>query len=60
MSKEIIVNVDTRETRVALIEAGKLVELHVEREERVVVPVAQGNERLHDRFAVRPRDCRAA
>jgi ribonuclease G len=36
MSKEIIVNVDTRETRVALIEAGKLVELHVEREERVV------------------------
>ena len=36
MSKEIIVNVDTRETRVALIEAGKLVELHLEREERVV------------------------
>ncbi|MHB9038856.1 MAG: Rne/Rng family ribonuclease [Armatimonadota bacterium] len=36
MSKEIIVNVDTREIRVALIEAGKLVELHVEREERVV------------------------
>lgn len=36
MSKEIIVNVDSRETRVALIEAGKLVELHVEREERVV------------------------
>jgi len=36
MSKEIIVNVDTRETRIALIEAGKLVELHVEREERVV------------------------
>jgi len=36
MSKEIIVNVDTRETRVALIEAGKLVELHIEREERVV------------------------
>ena len=36
MSKEIIVNVDTRETRVALIEAGKLVELNVEREERVV------------------------
>lgn len=36
MSKEIIVNVDTRETRVALIESGKLVELHVEREERVV------------------------
>ncbi|MEN6521288.1 MAG: Rne/Rng family ribonuclease [Armatimonadota bacterium] len=36
MSKEIIVNVDTRETRVALIEGDKLVELHVEREERVV------------------------
>lgn len=36
MSKEIIVNVDSRETRVALVEAGKLVELHVEREERVV------------------------
>ena len=36
MSKEIIVNVDTRETRVALIESGKLVELNVEREERVV------------------------
>lgn len=36
MTKEIIVNVDTRETRVALIEDGKLVELNVEREERVV------------------------
>jgi ribonuclease G len=36
LSKEIIVNVDTRETRVALIELGKLVELHIEREERVV------------------------
>jgi ribonuclease G len=36
VSKEIIVNVDTRETRVALIESGKLVELHVERQERVV------------------------
>ena len=36
MSKEIIVNVDSRETRVAIIESGKLVELHVEREERVV------------------------
>jgi len=35
-SKEIIVNVDPRETRVALIEAGKLVEMHIEREERVV------------------------
>lgn len=36
MSKEIIVNVDSRETRIALVEAGKLVELNVEREERVV------------------------
>ena len=36
MSKEIIVNVDTRETRIALIESGKLVELNIEREERVV------------------------
>ncbi|MGC8861922.1 MAG: Rne/Rng family ribonuclease, partial [Armatimonadota bacterium] len=36
MSKEIIVNVDSRETRVAIIESGKLVELMVEREERVV------------------------
>lgn len=36
MPKEIIVNVDTRETRVAIIEDGKLVELHIEREERVV------------------------
>ncbi|MCX6345705.1 MAG: Rne/Rng family ribonuclease [Armatimonadetes bacterium] len=36
MSREIIVNVDTRETRVALIESNRLVELHVEREERVV------------------------
>ncbi len=36
MSKEIIVNVDTRETRVAVVESGKLVELHIEREERVV------------------------
>ncbi len=35
MSKEIVVNVGTRETRMALIDAGKLVELHVEREERV-------------------------
>ncbi|MCX8053698.1 MAG: Rne/Rng family ribonuclease, partial [Armatimonadetes bacterium] len=36
MSKEIIVNVDTRESRVAIIESGKLVELLIEREERVV------------------------
>ncbi len=36
MSKEIIVNVDTRETRVAVVESGKLVEFYVDREERVV------------------------
>src|SRR5512136_341884 len=36
MSREIIVSVDSRETRVAIIEDGKLVELHIEREERVV------------------------
>lgn len=35
MSKEIIINVGTRETRMALIDAGKLVELQMEREERV-------------------------
>lgn len=35
MSKEIIVNIATRETRVAVIDTGKLVELHVEREEQV-------------------------
>lgn len=36
MPREIIVNVDSRETRVALIEGDRLVELHIEREERVV------------------------
>lgn len=36
MAKEIVVNCDTRETRVALLDNGKLVELHIEREERVV------------------------
>lgn len=36
MQKEIFVNVDPRETRVAVVEAGQLVELHIEREERVV------------------------
>ena len=35
MAKEIVVNVGTRETRAALIDGGKLVELHVEREEQV-------------------------
>lgn len=36
MSKEIIVNADARETRIAVREDGQLVELHIEREERVV------------------------
>jgi ribonuclease G len=36
MSKEIIVNSDTRESRIAVREDGQLVELHIEREERVV------------------------
>src|SRR5207237_75888 len=36
MAKEIIVNVGDRETRIAVIEEGKLVELHIERAERVV------------------------
>lgn len=34
--KEILVSVEDRETRIAVLEAGRLVELHVEREERVV------------------------
>ena len=36
MPKEIIVNVGERETRIAVTEEGKLVELHIERAERVV------------------------
>jgi ribonuclease G len=36
MSKEIIVNADVRESRIAVREDGQLVELHIEREERVV------------------------
>src|SRR6266478_2013156 len=36
MAKEIIVNVGERETRIAVIEESKLVELHIERAERVV------------------------
>jgi len=36
LSKEIIVNADARETRIAVREDGQLVELHIEREERVV------------------------
>ena len=40
--KEILINVDDRELRIAVLEAGKLVELHVEREERVVGSVYKG------------------
>lgn len=40
--KEIIVNVDSRETRIAVIENNRLVELHVEREERVVGSIYKG------------------
>lgn len=36
MTKEIMVNVGARETRIAVLEDGKLAELHIEREERVV------------------------
>jgi ribonuclease G len=36
LTKEILVNVGERETRIAVTEDGKLVELHIEREERVV------------------------
>ena len=36
MSKEIIVNVDHRETRIAVLLDGQLTELHMEREQRVV------------------------
>jgi ribonuclease G len=36
MTKEIIVNVDHRETRIAVLDDKQLVELHVEREQRVV------------------------
>jgi ribonuclease G len=36
VSKEIIVNADAREARIAVREEGQFVELHIEREERVV------------------------
>ena len=42
MSKEIFVNVEARETRVAVIESGRLVELLVEREDRVVGSIYKG------------------
>ncbi|HEU4751808.1 MAG TPA: Rne/Rng family ribonuclease, partial [Armatimonadota bacterium] len=40
--KEILVNVGDRETRIAVLENGRLMELHVEREERVVGNVYKG------------------
>ncbi len=36
MAKDIIVNIDQRETRIAVLDDNQLVELHVEREQRVV------------------------
>ena len=53
MSKEIIVNVDTRESRVALIESGKLVELHIEVKEAVARIPADRRKIItsHDAFA---------
>lgn len=42
MSKEIIVNGGTQETRIAVREDGQLVELHIEREERVVGSIYKG------------------
>jgi ribonuclease G len=40
--KEIVVNVSNRETRIALLEDGKLMEYRVEREERVVGSIFKG------------------
>lgn len=40
--KEIIVNSDARETRIAVREDGHLIELHIEREERVVGSIYKG------------------
>jgi ribonuclease G len=42
LTKEIVINVSPRETRIAVLENGRLVELHVEREERVVGGVFKG------------------
>jgi ribonuclease G len=42
VSKEIFVNADARETRIAVREDGQLVELHIEREERVVGSIYKG------------------
>ncbi|HWP30837.1 MAG TPA: Rne/Rng family ribonuclease [Fimbriimonadales bacterium] len=42
MNKEIIVNVTPRETRIAVLEDGQLMELRVEREERIVGSIHKG------------------
>src|SRR6476469_2303355 len=42
LKKEIIVNVSNRETRIALLENGQLMEYRVEREERVVGSIFKG------------------
>ncbi len=42
MPKEIIVNGDPREARIAVREDGQLIELHIEREERVVGSIFKG------------------
>jgi ribonuclease G len=42
LQKEIFVNIDPRETRVAVVEDGMLVELQLEREERVVGSIFKG------------------
>ncbi|MCH8274044.1 MAG: Rne/Rng family ribonuclease [Armatimonadetes bacterium] len=42
MNKEIIVNVTPRESRIAVLEDGQLMELRVEREERVVGSIYKG------------------
>ncbi|MDX1933618.1 MAG: Rne/Rng family ribonuclease [Capsulimonadales bacterium] len=42
MAKDIIVNADARESRIAVREDNQLVELHIEREERVVGSIYKG------------------
>ncbi len=42
MTKDIIVNVGERETRIAVLEDGRLTELHIERGERIVGSLYQG------------------
>ena len=42
LTKDIIVNVGVRETRIAVLEDGRLTELHIERGERIVGSLYQG------------------